>query len=195
MPELFESSGLLSLAALQEHEKKRTQGQALAARARAEAEQRARLEAEQEAARLDRERQRAESVARDAAEAEQRAQQLRLHAAEQAEAERSSAWFRSATELRLALTAERDARRISELGLTAELLRQRLLTSLASAVCVGSWLAASGLYFGALRPAAERALGASQQALSSAQRARGDADAEALGAVRRAGELAARVEQ
>lgn len=194
MAELFESSGLLSLASLREHEKKQAHDQAEAARARAEAEQRARLDAEREASRRERERQRAERAARELAESAERAERLRIEAAQRAEAERSSALSRSAEELRLSLSHEREARRTVELGLTAQLLRQRLFTSLASALCLASCISAFALYIGALRPAADRALGAAQSALITEQLAHAEAEANALRADRRADELSARVD-
>ena len=194
MAELFESSGLLSLASLREHEKKQAHDLAEAARKRAEAEQLARLEAEREALRRAQERQREERAAHALAEAEQRAEQLRLEAAQHAESERASALSRSAEELRTNLSLEREARRTVELGLTAQLLRQRLFTSLASALCLGSWLAACALYFGMLGPAADRALGSAQQALIVEQRAHLAAEESALRGARRADELSARVD-
>jgi hypothetical protein len=194
MAELFESSGLLSLASLREHEKKQAHQQAEAARARAEAEQRARLEAEREAARREQERQRDERRAHEFTEAARRAEQLRLEAVQRAEAERASALSRSAEESRLHLSLEREARRTVELGLTAQLLRQRLFTSLAWALCVGTWLGAFALYVGALRPAADRALGAAQQALIAEQRAHGEAQASVLRGARRADELSLRID-
>jgi hypothetical protein len=193
MAELFESSGLLSLASLREHEKKQAHEQAEAARARAEAEQRARLGAEREAARREQERQREARLAREFAESAERAERLRVEVAQRAEAQRASALSRSAEELRLSLSHEREARRTGELGLTAQLLRQRLFTSLASALCLGSWIGAFALYFGALRPAADRALGAAQQALIVEQRAHTEAEANLLRGARRADELSARV--
>ncbi|HEY0469174.1 MAG TPA: hypothetical protein VGC79_33510, partial [Polyangiaceae bacterium] len=53
----------------------------------------------------------------------------------------------------------------SELSLTSRLLRQRLWTSFVVAVCVGGGLVAAGLYFGTLRPNAERAIASLQQSL------------------------------
>ncbi len=190
MPELYESSGLLSLASLREHEKKQARELAEAARARAEAEQRARLEAAQR----EQERQNAELRARDLAASAQRAQQLRLEVSARAEAERASALARSCQELRLNLDLERAARRTAELALTARLLRQRLVTSVAAVLCVGLGIAAFALYFGALRPAAERSLGAAEQALLTEQRAHREAEASVLDGVRRASELSARVD-
>jgi hypothetical protein len=68
------------------------------------------------------------------------------------------------------------------------------LTGLASALCVGSWLGAGVLYFGALRPGSDRALDAAQQALIAEQRAHTEAEASALRGARRVSELSARVD-
>lgn len=186
MADRYESSGLLSLAALREHEKNRVREQAEAARLRAEAEQRARSESEREATRRAEERQRAE---RAFADSTRLAQLQRLEAVARAEAERSSALSRSAEELGRHLNVEREQRRTIELSLTARLLHQRWRTNLLSALCVGSWIAAFSLYFGAFRPAAERSLGAAQQALLTEQRARAVAEESALKGRARASEL------
>ncbi len=188
MPELYESSGLLSLASLREHEKKQAREQAEAARARAEAEQGARLQ--REAALRERERQSAERAARELAESAQ----LRSDIAQRAEAERSAALSRSTEELRLNLNLERAARRSAELGLTARLLHQRLLTSVASALCLAIALGAPTSYFAALRPRFERALDAAQQALLAERRARAEAETNVLRGARRTAELSLRVD-
>ena len=193
MAELYESSGLLSLASLREDEKRRAHQQAEAARVRAEAEQRARLEAERESARIAEERRRAERAAFEARESARHAEQMRLEASQRTEADRAQGLLRTTEELKLSLGLEREARRNSELGLTAKVLRQRLLTSLAVALCVGTWLGASALYFGALRPAADRALMAAQQSLLSEQRARSEAEATNARSVRHNAELESRV--
>jgi colicin import membrane protein len=170
MAELCESSGLHSLASLREHEKRRAQQQAEAARARAEAEQRARLEAE----RAEHERRLAERAARDYAESAQRAELLSREHAQRAEFERAEAVVRVNAGLEAQLESERGARRSVELGLTSRLLRQRLWTSVSTALCVAGGFTAVGLYFGALRPDAERALASVQNALLSERKALGE---------------------
>ena len=192
MPELHESSGLLSLASLREHEKAQAREQAEAARARAEAEQSARLE--REAARRERERLSAERAAREVAESAQRTEQLRSEITQRAEAERAAALLRSSEELQLTLNREREARRIAELDLTARLLRQRLLTSVASAMSLVIGVGAFAFYFGALRPAAEHTLAAARQALLAEQRAHGEAEANARRSTRRSEELVLHVD-
>src|SRR6187551_1335101 len=169
MAELCESSGLHSLASLREHEKRRAQQQAEAARARAEAEQCARKEAERAAEHGAHER-RLAALAH--AESTQRAELLQLKSTQRAELERAEGLQRASSELKLQLDREREARRSLELGLTSQLLRQRLWASASAALCVGSWLFAAGLYFLALEPRAEGRLVASQQALLSERRVR-----------------------
>jgi len=194
MPQLYESSGLLSLASLREHEKKQAQQQAEAARARAESEQRARLEAEREALRAEQERRSAERAALELADAARRSAQLRLEAAQRLESERNSLLARSAEELKVSLNLEREARRNVELVLTAKLLRQRLLTSLGFALGTGAGLATLALYFGVLRPAADRGLATAQESLLAEQRAHATSEVNAARSARRADGLAARVE-
>jgi len=189
MAELQESSGLHSLASLREHEKRHAQAQAEAARARAEAEQRAR----KEAARLEQERRQAERAAQDHAESAQRAELVRLETAQRAEFERAEALLRASAELKAHVDREREARRSVELGLTSRLLRQRLWTSVSAALCVAGGLAAAALYFGALRPNAERALATVQQSLLSERRAGAEAREREAHARRRADELDSRV--
>jgi hypothetical protein len=191
MAELLESSGLHSLASLREHEKGRAQQQAEAARARAEAEQRARKEAEREAARIQHERRLAERSER--AESAQHAELLELASSWRAEFDRAEGLLRSSAELRLSLERERKARQGVELGLTSRLLHQRLLTCASAALCVGSWLAAAGLYFGALRPGAERAVATAQQSLLTERRARSEAQEREARSAQRADELSSRV--
>ena len=193
MAELSESSGLHSLASLREHEKRQAQQQADAARARAEAEQRARKEAERAAAQSEHERRLAEQAARAQAEYAQRAEFLQLSSAQRAEFERAEGLLRTSAELKLQLDRERQAWQAGELRLTSDLLRQRLLTGASAALCVCSWLAAAGLYFLALRPAAERALEATQQSLLGERRARLEAREHEAQMMRRADESAARV--
>jgi hypothetical protein len=189
MAELRESSGLHSLASLREHEKRHAQEQAEAARARAEAEQLAR----KEAARLEHERRRAERAAQEYAESAQRAELLQLERAKRAEFERAEELLRASAELKAQLERERQARRGAELGFTSQLLRQRLWLSVSAALCVGGALAATGLYFGALRPSAERALASAQQSLLSERRARREAEARAASSRQRGDELGARL--
>ena len=190
MAELCESSGLHSLASLREHEKRRAQ-QAEAARARAEAEQCARKEAERVAAQNEHER-RLAALAH--AESMQRAELLQLETARHAELERAEGLLRATAELKLQLERERETRRSLEFGLTSQLLRQRLWASASAALCVGSWLAAAGLYFFALQPRAEGALEASRQSLLSERRVRIDAQQKEASSMRRADELRARVD-
>ena len=125
MPQLYESSGLLSLAALREHEKRQALEQAEAARLRAESEQRARLDAEREQARLEQERRSAEHAALQLAEAEQRAELARFDAVRRAELARADALSRSAAELSQQLELERTGRRNAELQFTEQLNRRR----------------------------------------------------------------------
>jgi hypothetical protein len=189
MAELRESSGLHSLASLREHEKKHAQQLADAARARAEAEQRAR----HEAARIEHQRRLAERAALDYAESAQRAELLRLESAQRAEFERAESLLRASAELKSQLEREREARRGVELGLTARLLKQRLWASVSTALCVGGGLAAAGLYFGAVRPSAERALATAGQSLLTERRARTEAREREARSLLRADELSARV--
>lgn len=188
MREQHESSGLHSLAALRELEQKRARDQAEAARARAEAEQSARLE--RQALRREQERQSAERAARELAESAQ----LRSDIAERVEAECSAAQSRRTEELRLSLNQEREARRTAELRLTARLLQQRFIANVASALYLATALGALAAYFGALRPTAERALGAAEQALRTEKRAHAEAEANVLRGARRAAELSLRVD-
>ena len=90
---------------------------------------------------------------------------MRLETAQRAEFERAEGLLRASAELKSELERERTARQSVELGLTSRLLRQRLLTSASVALFVGSGLAAAGLYFGALRPNAQRELATVQQSL------------------------------
>ncbi len=193
MAELRESSGLHSLASLREHEKRRAREQAEAAHARAQAEQHARQEAERAAARLEQERRLAERVVLEYAESAQRAELARLETAQLAEFERAEGLLRASAELKSQLEDERKARRSVELGLTSRLLRQRLWTSVSAALCVGSGLTAAGLYFGALRPSADRAIAAAQQSLLSERRARSEAEQREARSTRRADELNSRI--
>ena len=194
MAELCESSGLHSLASLREHEKRQAQQQADAARARAEAEQRARKDAEREAARTEHERLLAERAARAQTDFAQRAELLRLETVQRAEFERAEALGRTSAELTAQLERDREAQRKAELRLTSQLLRQRLLTAASAALCLGSWLAATGLYFGAWLPKTERALESSQQVLLGERRARSEAQAREARSARRAEELSSRVD-
>ncbi|MEI9935925.1 MAG: hypothetical protein WDO69_01745 [Pseudomonadota bacterium] len=189
MAELRESSGLHSLASLREHEKRRAQQQAEAARARAEAEQRAR----HEAARIEHERKLADRAAQEYAESAQRAELLQLETAQRAEFERAEDLLRASTELKAQLEREREARRRVELGLTSRLLRQRLWACVSATLCVGGGLGAAGLYFGALRPSADRAIATAQQSLLSERRARTAAQDREARSIRRADELDLRV--
>lgn len=157
MAELCESSGLHSLPS---------------ARTRAEAEQRARHEAE----RLEHERQRAARAEREAKESAQRAQLSRLEDAARAQFERAERLSRASAELRGELEAERAARRSVELGLTSQLLRQRLRAQVSVALCVAGGLTAVGVYFGALRPNAQRAVASAESSLLDERRARGEAE-------------------
>jgi hypothetical protein len=192
MAEAHESSGLHSLAFLREEEKKRAQRQAEAARVRAESEQRARKETERAAARVEQQRRCAERAAHDDAEA-QRVERLSLESAKRAEFERAEGLLRASAELRMQVEREREARYSAELGLTSRLLRQRLLTFASAALCVGSWLAAAGLYFAGLRPSAERRVATVQQSLLNERQARTFAEEREARSVRRADDLSSRV--
>src|SRR6188768_1364850 len=131
------------------------------ARLRAEAEQRARLEAD----RAEHARRLAERAARESADAAERAELSQLRDAQRAEFERAEGLARASVELRSQLDSERAARRELESSLTSQLLRQRLLTSVSAALCVGGAVAALGLYFGALQPKAERTLATAERSL------------------------------
>jgi hypothetical protein len=188
MAGVTESSGLTSLARLREHERRQAQ-QAEAARARAESEQRARLQSERELLRAERERQRIEQTAAQTAEAQRNAELERLEAARAAELERAERAVRSRDELERMLVEERGSRRLAELAVTAQLLRQRTFALLSAALCVASWLGVAALYFGALRPGAEAAVLSAQRSLAEEQKARAtDQDASAR-ATRRAENL------
>jgi hypothetical protein len=189
MAELCESSGLHSLASLREHEKKHALRQAEAARLRAEAEQRARHESE----RVEHERQRAERAAREAAESAQHTELRQLEDAHRTQFERAEGLFRANAELQSELESGRAARRKVELKLTSELLRQRLRTQVSLASCVAIGLAASCLYFGALRPNAEHALASAERALLDERRARSEATQGQTRSRVRADELSSRV--
>ena len=189
MAERCESSGLHSLASLHEHEKRRAQQQAEAARARAEAEQRARHEAE----RVEHERRLAERAARESAESAHRAELVQLEGAKRMQFERAESLFQASAELKTELESERAARRSVELGLTSKLLRQRLLTHVSVTLCAGSVLAVIGLYYGALRPSAERAVASAEQSLLDERRAHSEAQQRETRARLRADELSARV--
>jgi len=189
MAELRESSGLHSLASLREHEKRRAQQQAEAARARAEAEQRAR----HDAARIEQERSASRRAALEYAESAQHAELVRLETAQRTEFERAEGLIRASAELKSELERERTARQSVELGLTSRLLRQRLLTSASVALFVGSGLAAAGLYFGALRPNAQRELATVQQSLLVERETRTLAQQREARTKLRADELSSRV--
>jgi hypothetical protein len=188
MAGVTESSGLTSLARLREHERKQAQ-QAEAARERAESEQRARLQSERELLRAERERQRIEQSAAQTAEAERSAELERLEAARAAERERAEHTVRSRDELTRMLVEERGSRRLAELSVTAQLLRQRTFGLLSAALCVASWLGGAALYFGALRPGAERALLAAQRSLAEERKARATEQDAGARAMRRAEDL------
>jgi len=185
----YESSGLHSLASLREHEKTRAQQRVELARARAEAEQRAREEAE----RLEHARRLAERAARESAESAQRAELFQLEQARSAEFERAESMVRTSSELRSQLESERVARRRVELSLTSQLLRQRLWTQVSATLGVAGGLAAVGVYFGALRPNAERARATSEQSLLSERRARTEAQQGEVRSKLRAEELNSRL--
>ncbi|HKO49730.1 MAG TPA: hypothetical protein VJV79_18500 [Polyangiaceae bacterium] len=189
MAEPRESSGLHSLASLREHEKRHAQQQTDAARSRAEAEQRAR----QEAARNEQERRLAQRAALEQAESAQRAQLAQLETAQRVEFDRAEALLRTSAELKAQLEREREARRGLELGLTSQLLRQRLWATVSAALCVGGGLAAAGLYFGALRPSADRAVAAARESLLTEQQARTEAQQREARSLRRAAELSSRL--
>ena len=193
MAELLESSGLHSLASLREHEKQRVQQQAEAARARAEAEQRARHAADREAARIESERQRAERAAQELAESSQGAELLRMQLSRNAEFERAEGLLLVCAGLSEQLGRERDSWRSTELALTSRLLRQRLFVSVAVALPLCTIIAATGVYFGALRPSAEHAMSSARQALLDERRARTEAQASGARSARHADELAARL--
>jgi hypothetical protein len=95
--------------------------------------------------------------------------------------------------LKVQLDGEREARQRLELRLTSQLLRQRLVASVSAALCASSWLAAGGLYFGALRPAAERALATAEQSLLGERRMSSETRERELQAISRSDELSARV--
>ena len=190
---LQESSGLHSLAALHEHEKRQIQLQNEASRARAEAEQRARLEAERDAARAERERQRTERAAADSAELARREELSRLDAARVVELERAERATREREALQIELAGERGARRSAELVFAGQLYRQRLFTLASAALCVVTWLGTTGYYFASVRPDAERAQLSARRSLSDEQRARADAEATGMRLRHRNEELAQRV--
>lgn len=187
-----ESSGLHSLAALHEYERSQTQLQAELARARAEAEQRARIEAERDVLRAERERQRSEQAASKAVELARREELTRLDAPRAAELARAETARGELDALQSKLVAERDARRTAEIAAVKQLLRQRFFASIAGALCLAGWLGAAVLYFGSLRPEAERARLA-EHSLLEERRARRDADIVAARLARRNEEFAQRV--
>jgi len=181
------------LASLRAHEKRQARQQAEAARARAEAEQLARAEAERAAAHNERERRLAERAALTHIECVPRAEFAELETAQRSEFERAEALLRSEAELKLQLGREREARQGLELRVTSQLLRQRLWASASAALCVSGGLAAALLYFGALRPGAERALATAQQSLLDERRARVESQEREAHSRRRADELSSRV--
>ncbi|HEX7452161.1 MAG TPA: hypothetical protein VF294_07750 [Polyangiaceae bacterium] len=193
MADVRESSGLTTLAALREHETRRLVQQTEAARARAEAEQRARLESEREAARLERERQRIERAASESLEVQRQAELSRLEAARALELERAERATLGHEALQLQLVEERGARRSAELVSTAQLLRQRSFAVLSAALCAVSWLGGGALYFGSIRPQAERSALVREQALAAERQARAAAEQGHARSARRNDELARRV--
>lgn len=190
MADRYESSGLHSLAVLAEGEKRRAQERAEAARARAEAEQRARLEAE----RVEHERRVAEHLVRSRAESDRQAERLLLEAAQRAEFERAEGLLRASDELKSQLECERVARRGIELSLTSQLLRQRLWAGASLALCLTGASATAALYFGALRPNAERAVASLERSVLGERRARLEAEQREIRARLRADELSSKLD-
>ena len=190
MTELQESSGLMSLAALRQQEKERAQ---VEARAQAEVEQRARLAAEQESAREGRNRARIERASLEAADAARRAEISQLDLAHTAELKRAEREARARRDLELSLQAERNGRRVAELGFVAHAAHQRFIATLLAAVCLLTWFGGVGGYFGLLRPGVEEARTTFERSLASERQARVQAEAERAQAGRRGDELAQRV--
>jgi hypothetical protein len=193
MAELQDSSGLISLRALRQHEAERSQKQAEEARVQAEAEQRARLTAERERAREAEQRAESERGFRSSVEAARRAELSELERARLAEFERAEREACARRELTVCLNEERNARRQAELVLLGRAARARLYNVLSGALCVLTWLGALGAYIGVVRPDADRSRAALERALASEQRARSDAQTSDARASQRLAVLAERV--
>src|SRR5450432_3980578 len=193
MPQLRESSGLHSLAALRQHEAERSQKQAEEARTQAEAEQRARLVAERERAREAEQRVETERGllrSADAARQTELAEQERARAVELDRAEREAGARR---DLERSLLEAKSAQRQAEILCVARAARGRLLNLLSAALCLATWLGTAAVYFGVVRPDSERSRVALERALADEHRVRSDADASGARASRRQAELTERV--
>jgi hypothetical protein len=193
MAESRESSGLLSLVALRQHEAERSQRQAEEARAQAEAEQRARLASERERAREVERRAASERDRQHSAEEAHRVELSELERARSAEFERAEREARARRDLEMCLIEERNARRQAEILLLARAARARSVNLLTGAVCLVTWLGATGAYLGVLRPEADRSRSELDRALAAEQRTESDAQASAARANQRQALLAERV--
>ena len=193
MAESRESSGLLSLVALRQHEAERSQKQAEEARAQAEAEQRARLAAERQRARELEQRAASERERQHSAEAAHRAELSELERARSAEFERAQREARARRDLEMCLIEERNARRQAEILLLGRAARARSVNLLSGALCLVTWLGATAVYLGVLRPEADHSRSALERALAAEQRAESDAQASAARANQRQALLTERV--
>ena len=167
MVESRESSGLLSLVALRQHETERSQRQAEEARAQAEAEQRARLAAERERAREVEQRAASERDRQHFAEAARRVELSDLERARSAESERAEREARARRDLEMQLIEERNARRQAEILLLGRVSRARSVNLLTAALCLVTWLGVTGVYLGVLRPEADRSRSELERALAA----------------------------
>jgi hypothetical protein len=193
MAQLRESSGLHSLAALHQHEAERSQKQAEAAQAQAEAEQRARLLAERERAREAEQRAEAERGLLRSVAAARRAELEELEHARMAEFDRAEREAGARRSLELSLADAQSAQRRAEIQFVARAARGRLLNLLSAALCLATWLGTAAVYFGVVRPDADRSRVALERALADEHRVRSDADASGARASQRQTELSERV--
>lgn len=186
-----ESSGLLSLTALQEEEKKRAHERARTARLRAEAEQRARLAAQQERSRAEQLRRAAEQIEPTRVEPASAREQTSDQAIAREACERARELAVAVEALQQRVDAERALRHESEQVLRVKVTRQRYVSTLSVVLACGSWLGAAALYWGTLRSGAGHAAAIAQES-----RVVADAEhdsAEASQALAQHDELAARI--
>lgn len=186
-----ESSGLLSLTALREEEKKRAHERAQSARLRAEAEQRTRLAAQQERSRIEQQRREAEPAVPTPAEGVKSTEQASDHAIAREACERARELALAVEALQHSVETERALRRESEQGLRVKVSRQRQVATLSVVLACGSWLGAAALYWGPLRSQAEHAASRPLESRASPRAERDPAGTTETAA--RHDELAARI--
>ena len=193
MSQSSESSALSSLAALRQHEAERSQKQAEEARAQAEGEQRARAAGERERARAAEERAQRERALLRSAESTRLGELAELERARAAESERAASEARARRDAEARLLEQRTEQRRTEIALLGRMAQQRWLVVFSSALCVVTWVASAGAYFGLVRPDAERARLGFERSLTVARQALRDAQDNAARAMQRSASLAERV--